>query len=216
MERMITSNSNKVFDYRALRLLMGVIAFALPIIVTIVSTTRLSSISASYHTEARDIFVGLIFVVSAFMLAYKGHTTTEAWVSTVACIAAAVAALFPTNCNTCAPDLASRIHYFAAAVLFGILAYFCLGPFRKNTKGQGGKKGRRAKIYWVCGWAIVACMLTIGIAKYILPEEAIKTIRVTYWAEVLALDAFGVAWMVAGKVFKPLVDDEEALKIRLK
>ena len=65
---------NKVFDYRALRLLMGLIALALPFIVTLVSSTQLSSISASYFTEARDAFVGMLFIVGAFLWAYNGHT----------------------------------------------------------------------------------------------------------------------------------------------
>ena len=78
------SNSNTVFDYRALRLLMGMIAFALPFIVTLVSSTTLTSISASYYTEARDIFVGLLFVVSAFLMAYNGHTASEGWASRAA------------------------------------------------------------------------------------------------------------------------------------
>ena len=209
------SNSNTVFDYRALRLLMGVIAFALPFIVTLVSTTTLMSISASYYTEARDIFVGLLFVVSAFLLAYNGHTATEALASKTACFAAMVAALYPTSCDGCDADIIFKIHYFAAAVLFAILAYFCLGPFRENTKGQAGKKGRRAKIYFICGWIILLCMLTIGISKLALTEEARNSMYITYWGESIALWAFGIAWIVAGKIIRPLVDDEEKLKLNL-
>lgn len=212
---MITSNSNTIFDYRALRLLMGIIAFALPFIVTFISSTTLTSISASYYTEARDIFVGLLFVVSAFLLAYNGHTSIQAWASKAASFAAALAALYPTSCLTCAPDIKSKIHYVAAAIFFGILAYFCLGPFRKNTKGQEGKKGRRAKIYFICGWIIIICMLTMGLTKLTISNEIRNSLYITYWGESIALWAFGVAWIVAGKVFRPLVDDEEALKIKL-
>jgi hypothetical protein len=209
------SNSNSVFDYRALRLLMGAIAFALPFIVTLVSSTTLPSISASYYTEARDIFVGLLFVVSAFLMAYNGHTTSEAWASRAASLAAMVAALYPTSCEGCAADILSTIHYFAAVVLFSILAYFCLGPFRKNTKGQPGKKGRRAKIYFACGWVIVVCMLTIGISKLAMTEEVRNSLYITYWGESIALWAFGVAWIVSGKVISPLVDEDEKLKFNL-
>jgi hypothetical protein len=85
---MSSSNNRKVFDYRALRLLVGIIAFAIPICVTIISSDPLSSISAF--------------------------------------------------------------------ILFSILTYFCLGPFRKNTKGKGGKKGRRSIIYLICGLIMVA------------------------------------------------------------
>jgi hypothetical protein len=32
-----------------------------------------SSISASYHTKVRDIFVGALFVIGALLPAYNGH-----------------------------------------------------------------------------------------------------------------------------------------------
>ena len=71
---MTTNNSSAVFDYRALRLLVGLIAFALPIVVSLLSIKTLPSISASYHAEGRDAFVGMLFVVGAFLWAYNGHT----------------------------------------------------------------------------------------------------------------------------------------------
>ena len=207
------AHTNSVFDYRALRLLMGIIAFSFPFVVSIVSSTPLSSISASYHTEARDIFVGLLFIVSAFLWAYQGHRQIEANMSKVASVTAVLVALFPTACETCEPNIFSTIHYVAASILFSILAYFCLGPFRKNTKGQSGKKGRRAKIYFVCGWVIISCILTIGLSNLAFSSEMVKALHITYWGETIALFAFGIAWIVAGKVIKPLVDNDEALKL---
>ena len=212
---MTTSISDKIFDYRALRLIMGLIAFTLPFVVNLLSPTPLSSISASYHTEARDVFVGMLFIVAAFLWAYNGHTKNQARASKVASLAAIFVALFPTNCETCQADSTSNIHYIAAAVLFGTLAYFCFGPFRENTKGQGGKKGRRSKIYFVCGLVMALCILSIGIGQMAVPDLTMKALKITYWAEAIALVAFGVAWIVAGKIFSPLVDDEEALKITL-
>jgi len=40
-----------------------------------------------------------------------------------------------------------------------------------------------------------------------------KTLNITYWAEAIALVAFGVAWIVAGKIISPLVDKDEALRL---
>ena len=70
---MTNMNHNPVFDYRALRLFVGIIAFALPFVVIVLSPVPLSSISASYFTEARDAFVGMLFFVWAFLCAYNGH-----------------------------------------------------------------------------------------------------------------------------------------------
>ncbi len=212
---MSTSDSNKIFDYRALRLLMGLIAFTLPFAVNFVSPTPLTSISASYHTQARDIFVGMLFVVAAFLWAYNGHTIHQARASKVAAIAAIFVALFPTTCETCDANSTSNIHYLAAAILFGTLAYFCFGPFRENTKDQGGKKERRSKIYFACGTIIALSILSIGIGQTAVPEATMKALKITYWAEAIALEAFGVAWIVAGKILSPLVDEDEALRITL-
>src|SRR5215208_5760964 len=62
-----------VFDYKALRLMVGAIAFLLPWVVIVVTYQATSSISASYHTKVRDIFVGSLFVIGALLVAYNGH-----------------------------------------------------------------------------------------------------------------------------------------------
>ena len=216
---MTTQNRGTVFDYRALRLLMGLIALALPFVVWLLSARPLSSISASYHTDARDAFVGMLFVVSAFLWAYNGHSSketwlSEAWLSKVASVAAIFVAIFPTSCDLCETGgMASSVHYLAAATLFAVLAYFCFVPFRRNTKGQGGKKGRRSNIYLVCGWIMVGCILTVFVANFTLSDETLQTLRITFWAEAIALVAFGVAWIVAGKFIPLLVDKEDALQL---
>ena len=55
-------------------------------------------------------------------------------------------------------------------------------------------------------------MLGVLVAKIILSKEIMRTLSVTYWAETVALLAFGVAWIVAGKVLFQLVDEEEAYR----
>lgn len=207
------SSSDTVFDYRSLRLLMGIIAFLLPFVVSLIATDPLSSISESYCTEARDAFVGLLFFVSAFLWAYKGHSSNEAVASKVASFAAIFVAVFPTTCKPYEPDIRSAIHYGAAAILFLILAYFCFVPFQKNTKGRKGKKGLRSVIYFICGSVILGSMLTLVSAQLMMPEQIVKTYQITYWAEAFALWSFGIAWMVAGKWICLLVDEDEALKL---
>ncbi len=64
---------NLVFNYLILRLTVGLIAFALPPGVVIITARITSSISASYHTLSRDIFVGFLFVIGALLWAYNGH-----------------------------------------------------------------------------------------------------------------------------------------------
>ena len=63
-------NINAAFDYRALRLLMGVIALSIPFSVSLLSCVTLTSISASCHTEAQDIFIGALFTQAIALVAF--------------------------------------------------------------------------------------------------------------------------------------------------
>ena len=109
-------NTPPILDYRAFRLLMGFIAILLGPIVTIWANTSLSSVSASYHTNAQDVFVGLLFVVSAFLWAYNGHTSEESRASKAASAAALLVALFPTACGDCDYDWVAYVHAGAATL----------------------------------------------------------------------------------------------------
>lgn len=198
-----------IFDYKTLRFVMGLIAIAIAPVVSLIADITLSSVSASYHTEARNVFVGMLFIVGGFLGAYNGHTIWQSVWSKVAAIAALVVALFPTECDTCLPDRTSFAHGIAALTLFVILAYFCFGPFRKKTKGQGGKKSRRSKIYLSCGLIMVGAMVAGVIAKFAYSNEVLKANAVVYWVEAVALTTFGFAWFVAGKTLNVFVDEDQ-------
>lgn len=204
---------SKVFDYRLLRLIMGLIALCLPLVVDMLSSSELASISASYFTEARDVFVGLLFVVGAMLLAYRGHNPAEAWGSNLAAVAAIGVALFPTAEFPGQGSWISTVHYVSAILLFSILAWFCFGPFRVRTKGRDGKRGRRARVYFMCGCTIVGAMVGLLVAKLTLASDVVIRYEMTYWAEFLALWAFGIAWITAGKVLPFLVSTDEALHV---
>jgi len=220
---MKTSDPDAVFDYRALRLFVGLVALGLPEVVAFISSTPLSSISGSYHTEARDIFVGSLFVIGALLWAYNGREATgkirwDKIMGKVGSLAAFCAAIFPTSCDGCGVSLQSTIHYVAAVILFSAVAYFCWA-FRNSAKAsltQDKKAVRRVMIYSVCLIAIFVSMLGAGAAQLTLSVATRETLYVTFYAELVAMLAFGVAWIVAGKVLPPLVDDDERLKLSLK
>ncbi len=220
---MATRTFDKVFDYRALRLLVGLIAFALPFVVCLKARMSLPSISAAYHSDARDLFVGLLFVVAAFLWAYNGHSLWQARLSKLAALAALLVATWPTACGgdctltpppaCCRPAWVAAVHYGAAAGLFSILAWFCLGPFRKIDEGTTPtvKEQRRRRLYGLCGITMIACMAAIAVSKLALPDDIADTLQITFWGEAMALGAFGVAWIVAGKWLPFLVDDKDKL-----
>jgi hypothetical protein len=153
---------NPVFDHRTLRLIVGFIAFSFSCIVFLLATTITSSISSSYHTDARDVFVGFLFVIGVLLIAYKGHQQKftpgnegkfwrrlrrywarheEDLISTIGGAAAIAAAICPTACDTCSRDLKSDIHTIGAIILFTIVVYFCLIAFLRSaySKSATGK-----------------------------------------------------------------------------
>ena len=60
---------------------------------------------------------------------------------------------------------------------------------------------------------MVGCMLSVGVTELTLSDNTLKALSITYWAEAMALGAFGLAWIVAGKYFRPFVDKEESLRL---
>ena len=214
---MNTQPANKVFDYRALRLLVGVIAFSLPFVVSAIANSSLGSISGSYYTNARDVFVGLLFIVGAFLWAYNGHKTqhkiSQKTLSKIAALAAIGLAIFPTTDGNAPATLISTLHYVSAAVLFLILSRFCFVFFQVDIKGQGGKKRRRSKVYYLCGWIMLICMLVIAAKQIPFINEKVGDFALVFWAESVALCAFGAAWIVAGKYLSIFTEPEEKLAL---
>lgn len=194
-----------VFTYTTLLTFVGLVALSLPILVTFVAQQDLESISASYYTNARNIFVGFLFVVGSFLLAYEGHTARQSKLSKLAALAAVCVALFPTTAAGQETNTNSIIHYAAAACLFGILTIFCFIFFRKDTQGKAGGKGRRSKVYFTCGVVMSLCMIGLVL-------NAIGVIgqipNVVYWLESFALYAFGVAWIISGKMIPYFQNDQ--------
>jgi hypothetical protein len=208
----LSKSSQRVptFSSESIRLMVGLITFILPILVSIISFTRLTSISASYYTKAHDVFVGLLFILGAFLVVYKGHTLTENWIANLGGLAAIIAALFPMACDLCQPTLTSYIHAIAGNVLFGVTAYFCLGPFRQSAKGKTWIKAqRRVNIYTICGFGIIACLVVLLVLGMVMTTEQKKIWTPIYWGEFVMLWLFSAAWNVAAKWIPWFTDKEK-------
>ena len=225
---------NKAFDYRFLRLLIGIIAFAMPIIVWIFSTDELLSISASYYTNMREIFTGSLFIVGAFLMAYNGHSFGQLVLSKIASVSIVLIALFPTECKECSTEIIesirsicqscsidniAKVHYASAGISFFILGIFCVVFFRKRIDqkvkermengGHGITKREvtRKSIYLLCGLVIFACIIILFVTGFILDKRVIAGINVFFWTEAIALWSFGLSWFIAGKALSLIVDD---------
>lgn len=108
----------------------------------------------------------------------------------------------------------ARLHDLSAALLLLFLAYLCLVAFTRTVPARHlGPDGRptRAKrtrdaIYRGSGAAILAAILLMTWGAVLRGRAAPETSwwdewRLTFWSEALALWAFGLAWIVKGRLF---------------
>ncbi|MFF5174448.1 DUF998 domain-containing protein [Micromonospora sp. NPDC000089] len=202
--------SQDALTVRRLRRGVGVVGVALPFVVTVGNAllagrfTLLTSISGSYHTGMRDVFVGSLCAMGVFLICYRYRRLDDLW-SSLAGTLAIVVALCPTTAGADPSTvdhtdvLVGRVHQVCAAALFVILAGFCLLLFPRTEPGDdlGPRKGVRNRVYRVCGWLIVAAIVATA-SSSLLPVGVRETVRPVFWGEMVAVLAFGMAWLVKG------------------
>ena len=184
--------------HRTMKLIVGLIALTLANLTSFFAQTAITSISASYYEGgwSQVIFVGFLFAISTFLLAYNGYSTSQMLLSKAAAIAGVCIALFPCGCDSHA-EIVPHVHAAAAAVMFGILAYFCYIFYgRAQAKGHAEAK-RRALIYGVCGLVIVVAILTLAVDSFTNGVISARVPRLTFYGEKYSLIAFAVSWLTA-------------------
>lgn len=208
-------------DHRTLKLLVGVIALSLGSLTNMFASAPLPSISASYHEGgwSQTFFVGFLFAIAAFMLAYNGKSRREMILSKVAAIAALGVAMFPCKCGD-KVELVEHVHGVSAAVMFLILTYFCYLFFQRAKKKGRREAVRREVIYASCGVVIVASILVLALDAATGNHIRDVIPRLTFYGETAALIAFGISWLTASRTlplitsqeerFSPLNGDEQA------
>jgi len=154
-------------DHHKQRILIGSVALIFPVIcimlfwLSIGKVVQPTSISVTYHLGTRDVFCGLLFVVSAFLFAYRGWSAFEDKLSSLASACAITVALAPTSinlnwldsfsidfneeqcllgraledriCITSAYDYVPYLHQGAAVLLIFILFIFCWGFYKRAS-----------------------------------------------------------------------------------
>ena len=206
-----------VFSYLTLRKTIGILGIALPVVLAVGGLLIFEppmlqkSISAYYHTDMRQVFVGTLWALGFFLLSYKGYERADAIAGDLGCIFAVGMTFFPTwpdpsplECLV-SPHalLLGRIHVALAGSFFLTLIYFSLFLFTKTdpSKPPTRKKLQRNMVYRACGYVMALCVLLIGI--YYLVQRKDLSFLVTYnpvfWLEAVAIVAFGISWLTKGE-----------------
>ena len=223
-----TKNKKKdprLISYVTLRRSVGVLGVAFPIVLLVGSVVCgecnevQSSISAYYHTNMRNLFVGILSAIALFMFAYKGYEKQDAIAGILAGLFALGVAFFPTSVTeltNCIPrpidnQIISTLHFASAAGLFLVLSFFSIFLFTKTTEKKPGKmKKRRNRLYRICGIVMlvsIALILSYSICNSRYGCEGLKKIDPVFWLESIALWAFGLSWLTKGRAI--LADKEK-------
>lgn len=175
-------------------------------------STVLPSISHYYYTRAAGIFVIIVSMLSVFLLIYKGEDPEDYYASTIAGVSSLLLLLFPTDnlsnefktVNVTilkVSDFRMYFHFICAGIFLLSLAYMSAFLFTKSdlpAQSRGKKKIMRNRIYRICAFLIVVAIVAIIVCKQFFPV-IYDTYPITFWMEVLAVEAFGFSWLVKGK-----------------
>jgi len=212
------SDDPLVLSYLGLRKVVGIIGFALPLVlifgkILLQGGGIEDSISSYYYTDLRGWFVGSLCAIGVFLLSTRGYDIRDAIAGRLACVLAVTVAMFPTTqpsplCPAPAGSYVSKIHWISAALLFATLAYFCLALFTEGSKAPTRRKGTRNVVYRVCGGLIIFSILSIGVIKVVPGVECkLSAFSPVFWFESLAVFSFAVAWLTKGEM---ILKDEQA------
>jgi hypothetical protein len=199
-------------DQYTIKFLIGASALTLPFIELALTRGSITSISAAFWIPDPDvwpriIFVGFLFAISAFLLAYNGLSEREMWLGKAACASALGVALFPCACEDKTREIIGGVHLASAAVLFIVLAWFCV-IFMRRAKIKGHREARwRAAIYMLCGWGMVASAV-LFIARAITKQEDLA-----FWGETIGLVSFGISWLTASRVLPVITQPSERQRL---
>lgn len=194
-------------SYLSLRKTVGWIGISLPFVLLfgtyLLDNNSWPSISHYYYSTMGRVFVGALCAVSLFMFFYTGFDWRDDWAGNCAGVFALGVAWFPTT-KIDPIDTIGWIHYGFAASLFVTFAVFSLVLFTKtkddNDTNRTHEKRKRDRIYKVCGWMILFCIVSIPIYSKIWSQSKFEY---TFWAETAALIAFGFSWLTKGGSIVP-------------
>jgi hypothetical protein len=172
-----------------------------------------ASMSGSYYTSTRNIFVGGLCALGVFLVGYRRNRAEDVC-SSIAGVAIVTVALFPTSppAPATAPAWISYLHHSAAALFISILGVFCCVFFmdyrgtqsRPATPGEirnrlltavkGDSPDSHHRRYLVCGVLIFAYVI-IALVTGVTNWGSGMTLTPLYLCEGLSVLTFGFAWI---------------------
>jgi hypothetical protein len=203
-------DSQIVISYMLLRQIVGWIGTLLPIVLlvggVISSQARPDSMSGYYYTDMRNVFVGALCALGAFLGAYDGHDWMDRWITNIAGFGAVGVAFCPTKPTAAtlstSQQVVGDVHVFFAVTTFTMLGLMAL---RFARDGETPPQDRAAMwIYRASGITILICVL-VAVLSSLLPASVTAHWPLLFVIEALAVFAFGVSWFVKGQTMERIL-----------
>lgn len=221
-------NENEVglTNQNTLRKVVGILGILLPIVLyfSIAEARPLESISHYYYTRWSGVFVITVSLLAIFLIVYKGPELIDFYLSTLAGLFALCVVLFPTYnitevcCDTTIrysvtflEENAFRVkfHFTSAAIFLLCLAFMSFFLFTKSDKAveeRPKEKQLRNKLFRTCGVVMVLALAVIGAgAVEVINGDFYDRHHLTFWMETVAVESFGISWLIKGGSFKKVI-----------
>ncbi|MFE7835724.1 hypothetical protein ACFU53_06545 [Streptomyces sp. NPDC057474] len=150
------------------------------------------SMSGSYHTSTRDIFVGALCALGIFLVVYRYNKYNDV-TGTIAGACALGVALFPTAPSSggdAGQQTISVLHQVFAVALLTAMAAFCLLMY----KAPGIKDRPYARRPYLVAGVLILVFMALAAAAAVTEVGDDWLITPLYLCEWLSVWSFGFAW----------------------
>jgi hypothetical protein len=221
-------NRDLILSYITIRRTIGILGILLPVICLsggyfLAHEPPKSSISLYYYTNMHDVFVGILFMVSIFLVTYEDELKFDDFLTTVIGFAGFGIVIFPckdisnslahVGTFQLASSVSDLIHIISASIFFLLLGFNSIFIFTRKKSGLKSDKRNeliRDFIYITCGVIILICMSTLIICYIVQGECGFNNSNMPIIFESIMLFAFGISWLIKGETFYK--DREEKLQ----
>jgi len=212
-------NRDLILSYITIRRTIGILGILLPVICLaggyfLAHEPLKSSISLYYYTNMHDVFVGILFMVSIFLVTYEDERKMDDFLTTIVGFAGFGIVIFPCK-NIAEPcsnigtfqlvaSTSDIIHLISASVFFILLGFNSIFIFtRKKSDVKSDKRNEliRDYIYIFSGVTILVCMSILLVCYAVQGECGFNKSNMPIIFESIMLFAFGASWLVKGETF---------------
>jgi len=207
-----------VMSYLLMRVFVGTIGLLLPWVLLIgnwlAGQAVQPSISNYYYTPMRNVFVGALWALAMFLIAYNGYDWPDRLITNIAGVCAIGISLFPTppyGPSTAHQQQIGYFHFAFAGVAFLLLGVMALRfasreptpaglPFAGRCRYAFGFTGPGASSTptWELVTYRVGGFLIIGCAALCYPLWQVDAYTLIF-LETIILTAFGATWFIKGR-----------------